>query len=262
MNNDDDPTCEQSVTPEEQAHLSPTDRLTIKKVSAESFSKLMDWVDALYDSHRNPTSQRLAHLTRNELEEHRTMNEVCSTSSRYFLEETLTTSLSPAHMGEAWRASPLLDLPRILHLQILWGYFMAHMYDDVREYSTPSSLQKHLHDNLDIEVDIRTITEKIQIGRNLGRYETQQLYKHDKRYISIYPTRITTREWRCIFMIRMIARHNITDLTERVIPLLDHARNAIGIKRKKRAPIHQHRLNKNPPKWDTGPFSELPTSKM
>lgn len=231
--------------------------VNIPTISTDSFDALNNWVDNLYDSYRNPQMLKRRGHTDEEIAELRSLNSSCATLSRNFLEETLIVSQSPIHQAEAWRSSPLLDLPRLLHLRILWSYFMAHLYDDVRLYATPSSLQTFLKEELDIELDIRTITSKIAVGTRAGRYKTNKLVMQDQRLISVYPTRLSTREFRCLFLIRLIARHNITDVDSNLETLINAARNAIGITRKRRPDLGQHKFNKNPPQWDTGPYTDL-----
>ena len=234
----------------EPTELNPT--LTPGKVSLETYTKLNLWIDDLYAARREPELLKQSDKTPEEIKELQDINNLLTTWARNNLFETIATSESPIHANEAWRSSPLLDLPRLLHLQILLGYYRAHHHDDVRLYHSPTTLKNHVND-LGIDVDYRTITDRVHIGANLGRYEQEKFDgSDDGRTASIYPTRLSTREWRCASIIRLIERDNLQPIDSHVYPLVDAARRIAGLKPKQRPAIQ--RLSQLPSRFDTGPY--------
>jgi len=228
------------------------------QVSLETYTKLNNWIDDLYSSKREPELLIKRGKSDEEIKHTQEINDLMSTWARNNLFETIATSESPIHNGEAWRSSPLLDLPRLLHLQILLGYYQAHYHDDVRLYHNPTSLKNHVN-SLGIDVDYRTITDRIHMGSNIGRYDQEKFEgSDDKRTASIYPTRISTREWRCASIIRLIERDNLQPVDSHVYPLIDEARRVAGLTPKPR-PLPQ-RFSQLPSRFDTGPF-KLPLTR-
>ena len=227
--------------------------ITPGRVSLKTYTKLNNWIDDLYSSVRTPHLLTKRGKSDEQITNLRETNKLLTTWARNNLFETITTSESPIHSGEAWRSSPLLDLPRLLHLQILLGYYQAHHHNDVRLYHNPTSLKNHVN-SLGIDVDYRTITDRIHIGANVGRYEQEKFEgSDDKRTASIYPTRLSTREWRCASIIRLIERDNLQPVDSHVYPLIDEARRVAGLTPKPR-PSPQ-KLSQLPSRFDTGPFN-------
>ena len=239
----------------------PTDlnaTLTPGQVSLETYTKLNIWIDDLYSSLWEPELLSEQGHTDEQIQHLKKINLMLTNFARNNLLETIATSESPIHNNEAWRSSPLLDLPRLLHLQILLGYYRAHHHDDVRLYHSPTSLKNHVN-ALGIDVDYRTITDRVHIGANLGRYEQQKFEgADDKRTASIYPTRISTREWRCASIIRLIERDNLQPVVSHIYPLVDEARRIAGLTPKPRPSIQ--RLSQLPARFDTGPYRSKATA--